>query len=179
MYILAATAGLGCPASDTRDDSARVPAPDTTTVAAATPWYDRTRALDLTSDGRADSIRLVASGTRPDSLSIALSFIVGGEQKHVERWGSSYELTLVDSAVRVSPRVDTLLRAKLDSVLASVVVQRLDAPGVQLMAEDSAAFTALNPRPTHRISFAYGYESTTRLVWDSAQQRFVRLWSCC
>ena len=54
-----------------------------------------------------------------------------------------------------------------------------DAPGVRLMAEDSAILSGVEPRPTHRISFAYGYETTVRLVWDAPRQRFVRLWSCC
>jgi hypothetical protein len=60
-----------------------------------------------------------------------------------------------------------------------VILQRLDAPGVRLMAEDSAALAGLEPRPTHRVSFSYGYETTTRLAWDAPRRRFVRLWSCC
>lgn len=135
--------------------------------------------LDLTGDGQADSVHLEAIGTRPDSLEIALAFVVAGEEKHREAWGSSYELALEDSAARRSPRVDTVLLAKLDSVLASVVVERLDAPGVRLMAEDRTILAGLEPRPTHRVSFSYGYESTTRLVWDAPRERFVRLWSCC
>jgi hypothetical protein len=120
-----------------------------------------------------------ALGARPDSLRITLSFVVAGEEKHREQWGSSYELALLDSATRVGPRVDVVLRAQLDSVIASVVVQRLDAPGVRLMAEDTAVLARLDPRPTHRVSFSYGYETTTRLVWDAPRKRFVRLWSCC
>lgn len=174
----------GCSPSDTppeaTPDSARA-----TTAAAAAPgtasepeiiaWYDRTRTLDLTGDRQPDTVRLVASGTRPDSLEITLSMLVGGEEKHRERWGSSYELALVDSAVRQSSEVKGILRAKLDSVLASVAVQPLGTP----MKEDSAALAALDPRPTQRVSFAYGYETTTRLVWDAPRERFVRLWSCC
>jgi hypothetical protein len=75
--------------------------------------------------------------------------------------------------------VNAVVRAKLDSVLASVVVERLDAPAVRLMAEDSAVLAGLEPRPTHRVSFSYGYETTVRLVWDAPRERFVRLWSCC
>jgi hypothetical protein len=144
-----------------------------------TPWYRRAQALDLTGEGQADSVRLEAVGTHPDSLAVTLSFVVDAAEKHREQWGSSYELALLDSAARVRPRVDAVLRAQLDSVLASVVVQRLDAPGVQLMAEDRAVLAGLDPRPTHRVSFSYGYETTVRLVWDAPGQRFVRLWSCC
>ena len=157
--VLASLAALGCPASEPAD--------------APAPWYLSARTLDLTGDGQADSVRLEAVGTRPDSLRVTLSLLVGGVEKHREAWGSSYELALLDSATR------GIVRAKLDSVLASVVVERLDASGVRLMAEDSAALAGLEPRPTHRVSFAYGYETTVRLVWDAPRERFVRLWSCC
>jgi hypothetical protein len=118
-------------------------------------------------------------GARPDSLRITLSLLVDGLEKHREAWGSSYELALLDSTARVSAQVNAVVRAKLDTVLASVVVARLDAAGVRLMAEDSAALAGLEPRPTHRVSFSYGYETTVRLVWDAPRERFVRLWSCC
>ncbi|HYD55168.1 MAG TPA: hypothetical protein VEA99_21205 [Gemmatimonadaceae bacterium] len=145
----------------------------------AAPWYRAARALDLNGDARADTVRLEAVGARLDSLRITLALIVDGMAQHREAWGSSYELALVDSARRRPGAVDTLLRARLDSVLASVRVERLDAPGVRLMAEDSAILARLEPRPTHRVSFAYGYATTVRLVWDAPRRRFVRLWSCC
>ena len=77
----------------------------------------------------------------------------------------------------MQPRIP--LRARLDSVLASVVVQRLDAPGVVIMEEDRAVLAGLVPRPTHRVSVSYGFETTVRLVWDAPRRRFVRLWTCC
>jgi hypothetical protein len=143
------------------------------------PWYSRARALDLTGDSRTDSARLDAVGTRPDSLEITLTLIVDGTVMHREHWGSSDELTLVDSAVQNSPQVNSILRAQLDSVVSSVRVQRFDAPGVRLMAEDSVTLAGLEPHPTHRVSFSYGYETTVRLAWDAPRRRFVRLWSCC
>jgi len=148
-------------------------------TAAPSSWYREARALDLTGDGEPDSVRLDAVGVRPDSLRITLALIVGGVVKHREDWGSSYELALMDTSARGRPQVAPLLRAQLDSVLSSVRVQRLDAAGVRLMAEDTAILSGLDPRPTHRISFAYGYETTVRLVWDAPHQRFVRLWTCC
>ena len=158
-----------------------------TTTAAATSsatetgsrWYDRSRTLDLTGDGRVDAVRLTASDGRPDDRRIALVLLVGGEVKHREEWGSSYELAMLDSAGRSSGRADTVLRAQLDSVLASVVVEPLTARGVRLLAEDIAILRRLTPPPTHRISFSYGFESTTRLVWDASRERFVPLWRCC
>ena len=135
--------------------------------------------LDLTGDGRTDRVRMVATGRRADSLRITLSFLVGGEEQLREQWTSADELAHIDSAARLGPRVEAIVRAALDSALASVVVQRLDAPGVRLMAEDSAVLAGLRPRPTQRVSFSYGYETTVRLVWDAPRERFVRLFSCC
>lgn len=175
---LVAIAVLGCRGSEPADAPAEL-TPESAAAAAPARWYGRTRTVDLTGDGQADSVRLEAVGTRPDSLRITLSLLVNGQEKHREAWGSSYELALTDSAVRVSPGAESIVRAKLDSVLASVIVQRLDAPGVRLMAEDSAALAGVEPRPTHRVSFSYGYETTVRLAWDAPRERFVRLWSCC
>lgn len=176
MLALGATLGvLGC----ARGDSARAPGAESVAAVAPAPWSQRVRTLDLTNDGRADRVLLVAEGTRPDSLQITLSLLVDGEVTYREEWGSSYELALVDSTARLRPHADTILRAALDSVVASVVVHPLDAPNVRLMAEDSAILAKLEPRPTHRVSFSYGYETTVRLVWDAPRGRFVRLWSCC
>jgi hypothetical protein len=173
---------LGCPPAgpdrDGNSDATPVAA-ESITSAAPPAWYARGRALDLTGDGQLDTVRLDAVGTRPDSLRITLLLIVGGAVKHREEWGSSYELALIDSSHRGRPPIATQLRTRLDSVLWSVRVQRLDAPDVRLMEEDEAILSELVPRPTHRISFAYGYETMARLVWDARRQRFVRLWSCC
>ena len=179
LRVLAVIAAIGCPTSESTDELARETTPESAATVAPAPWYRRARTLDLTGDGQADSVRLVAQGAHPDRLSITLSFVVDGEEKHREEWGSSYELALLDSAARVRPRVDVFLRAQLESALASVVVQRLDGPGVRLMEEDRVVLARLEPRPTHRVSFSYGYESTARLVWDAPRERFVRLWSCC
>ena len=179
LSVLVVIAALGCAPSEKGGEPARDTARDPVEGASSTPWYRRGRAIDLTGDGQADSVLLEAFGARPDSLDIVLSFVVAGKETQRERWGSSYELALLDSAARVRPRVDVILRAQLDSVLASVVVQRLDAPDVQQMEEDSVVLARLDPRPTHRVSFSYGYETTVRLVWDAPRERFVRLWSCC
>lgn len=180
---IAATGVFGCRAAEpdhrSADDASAMPASDPVARAAPPPWHRRARALDLTGDGRADSAILDAVGTRPDSLRIALALIVDGAVKHREEWGSSYELALADSSFRDSPPADVLLRARLDSVLSSVRVQRFDDPGVRLMAEDSTILAGLEPRPTYRTSFSYGYETTVRLAWDAPRRRFVRLWSCC
>lgn len=176
---------LGCSSSspDANADSAATSRAASgravTPVVAPAPWYRHARALDLTGDGRPDSVRLEAYGARPDSLGIVLTLVVDGEERHREEWGSSYELALLDPAVRAGPQAAGILRARLDTVAASVVVARLDSPSVQLMAEDRPALDSLQSLPTELVSFSYGYESTTRLVWDGPRERFVRLWSCC
>ena len=167
-FMAAALIVLGCSSGEADHVSDAMP-----------PWYQGVRTLDLTGDGTADTARLEAAGTAADSLRITLALLTDGTVKHEESWSSSYELTLVDSALRSGPRADSLLRARLDSVLSSIRVQDLDAPGVQIMAEDSAILASLRPRPAQRVSFSYGYETTVRLVWDAADRRFVRLWSCC
>ena len=168
----------GCSTGESTDDLARETTSESAVDARAA-WYRGERTLDLTIDGRADSVRLEAWGEGPDSLLITLAFVIDGEEKHRETWGSAYELAIQDSAARDRFSIDSVLRARLDSVLESVVVQRVDAPGVQLMAEDRAILARLDPQPTHRVSYAYGYETTVRLVWDAPGERFVRLWNCC
>ena len=177
LALSAWTAASGC-STDTPSDEPRQDVA-VESASAAAPWYHASRTMDLTGDGQADSVRVEAVGPRPDMLRVTLSLVVDGQEKLRTAWGSSYELALVDSAARGPSRVDAVLRAKLDSVLASVTVERLDAPGVHLMAEDSALLAGLVPRPTHRVSFSYGYETTVRVVWDAPRQRFVRLWTCC
>ena len=182
MAALVLSATLGCPpgtADRERNGDGRPTSAAESVASATPPWYQRARALDLTGDGEPDTVRLDAVGTRPESLRITLSLIVGAAVKHREEWGSSYELALVDSSRLRPSRIAGILRAQLDTVLSSVRVQRLDASGVRLLAEDSAILSGLERWPVHRISFAYGYETTVRLVWDAPRQRFVRLWSCC
>ena len=144
-----------------------------------TPRYWQARVLDLTGEGRADTVRLEAVGLRTDSLRVTLSFVVDGQKRFREVWNSGYELALLDSAALEPSRADSILRTRLDGVLANVALGRLGAPGLRLMAEDSAALAGIQPRPTHGVSFAYGYETTVRLAWDAPRGRFVRLWDCC
>jgi hypothetical protein len=174
-----AFAAAGCRDGGVARDTTPVVDRDSSAPGAVSLWYHRTRSLDLTGDGRPDTIALDADGTRPDSMRITLRLIVDGSTRYRETWGSSYELALLDSAVHHGARADSVLRSKLDSVLASVTVSPLDAPGVRLMAEDSAVLAGLDARPSRRVSFSYGYETTVRLVWDATGRRFVKLWSCC
>jgi hypothetical protein len=124
-------------------------------------------------------VHIEAHGTLPDSARVILAIFVDGVEKHREEWGSSYELALVDSAARALPRAESVLRAKLDTVLESVSLRRIGAADMRLMAEDSAPLSRLSRRPDHGVSFSYGYETMVRLAWDAAREQYVRLWSCC
>ncbi len=180
LFLVGLTVCLACSAPDSApDDSVATSSADTPGSAAAAPWYGQTRTLDLNGDGRSDSVRLEARGESPDSMKVSLVILVDGKEAHREAWGGSYELEMVDSAVRQARGAESILRAKLDSVLASVTVRALDAPATRLMLEDSAVLKGLDPRPTELVSFSYGFESTARLVWDATRRRFVPLWSCC
>ena len=181
LVAAAIIVSAGCPAPDSvRDTSTVTPSAGAATAdTSATAWYHRARALDLTGDGVLDTVRLDAEGREPDSLQLTLTLVVDGRARHEERWGSSYELQLVDTALRASARVGPVLRARLDTVLAGVRVESLTAPGVRIMAEDRAILATLEPPPTLRISASFGFETTVQLVWDAPRQRFVRLWSCC
>lgn len=112
-------------------------------------------------------------------MQIRLVFRVDGEEKHREEWGGSYELALLDSATRHGPDAGERLRARLDSVLASVTVEPIEGRTLGVMAEDSAILNDFSPWPKERVIFSYGYESQPNLFWDAPRQRFVRLWSCC
>ncbi len=171
---------LGCgeaapPAADSVAASIPVAAAPAPAPAGAEPSYRRGTAIDLTGDGQADSVHLEMSGARVDSQPIVLRILVGGEEKLREAWSRADEFAHLDSA----PRTAAVLRARLDTVLASVKVQRFDAPGVRILAEDTAVLSSLIPRPKERVSISYGYETMVRLVWDAPRRRLVRLWSCC
>src|SRR5438552_17693402 len=55
-------------------------------------WYREARALDLTGDGRPDSIILTANGRRSDSLVVVLVFLVDGRETDRLTGPGGYEL---------------------------------------------------------------------------------------
>lgn len=167
---------LGIAVASCRNEPARSPEVPAAVVA-DTALYSRDKVVDLTGDGRMDTVRIVATGSRMDSLDIVLTLIVDGKPKHRSEWGSSYELALADSGtITDTARV---IRAKLDSVLSSVRMESFGDPSVRVTAEDSATLAGINPRPRERVSFSYGYETTVRLVWDATKGEFVELFTCC
>jgi hypothetical protein len=186
VLLLPLVAGAGCSRDDRRPsagapaDSAEpgrsVGSPDSATPAA---WYDRTRTIDLSGDGRPDRVRLEAVGSLPESLRVILTIHVDGEEKLREAWTSADELAHLDLPARSPGEVESTVRTRLDRVLESVTPHRLGAPGLRLMAEDSTALAGLAPRPTDGVVFSYGFETTVRLAWDAPGRRYVRLFTCC
>src|SRR2546427_13099403 len=57
-----------------------------------TVWYRAARALDLTGDGRPDSIVLTANGRRSDSLVVVLVLVGDGRGAYRLTWPSGDEL---------------------------------------------------------------------------------------
>src|SRR5207244_6180168 len=56
-----------------------------------TVWYREARVLDLTGDGRPDSIILAANGRRSDSLVIVLVLLVDGREAYRLTWTSGQD----------------------------------------------------------------------------------------
>lgn len=101
-------------------------------AADAVAWYERSRLLDVTGDGVADTLSLRAIGTRTDSLAIALTFVSKGREVFRQEWGSSYELVDPPFPDSSSPAVvESFLRARLDTVLARIRVRPFDASSLE------------------------------------------------
>jgi hypothetical protein len=89
----------------------------------STVWYQQSRELDVTGDGRPDTLLLQAFGRVVDSLAITFSVITSGDTVLVDDWASDYQL--VDpphEAVAIGPGRDAYVRRSLDNTLARVDV---------------------------------------------------------
>ena len=144
----------------------------------SSPWYRKSRLLDLTGAGPRDSVVVSASGTQPDSLHITLKLFVDGKEAYAVGWDSDYELIDVDSLDRKPPRLANFIRHSLDGVLGRVKREPLGLDMVR-MRGDSTTLKHFTTLPTHEVRISYGYESTVVLAWDPNSQRFLALWGCC
>ncbi len=140
-----------------------------------TAWYRGTRTLDLTDDGRPDSIVMTAYGRRGDSLLIVLVFLVNGREAYRFTWPSAYELVDPDLPDTMQATVDAYIRDRLRYVLARITIEPLDTASLRETHLSSFAVRSLRPLPAHEVVFSYGYESTLFLAWDSRTKRFVEL----
>ena len=119
----------GCSERDAQVTPAALP--DSAAVGAVA-WYERSRLLDVTGDGVADTLSLRAVGTRADSLAIALTFVSKGREVFRQEWGSSYELVDPPFPDSSPPTVvESFLRARLDSVLARIRVRPFDPSSLE------------------------------------------------
>jgi hypothetical protein len=150
-------------------------------TAQSSPWYQRTRQIDLTGANSRDSVVLVAHGTRPESLLVTLTFYVGGSVAHEEKWRSDYEMVDLDVADTVPRGVTRFMQASFDSIIGWVKRERLDTVAredLRLMG-DSLALKSLPQRPTHWVTFGYGYETAVFMVWYAQRRRLVVVMTCC
>ena len=148
------------------------------TASAPAAWYRRSRALDLTGTSPRDSVVLVATGKRVDSLAISMIVYVGGAVVHRQRWTSEDELYDVDSLKKEPAKLATYLRERLDEILASVKREPINTELVSHMG-DEAALRKIAPRPTHQVMFSFAFETSTFLAWDPGRRRMVVFMECC
>lgn len=154
---------------------AHAQAPATTAPA---PFYRRSRTFDLTGTDPKDSIVLVATGKRADSLSIVMTFHVGGVVVHRQKWTSEDELYDADSLKKSPAKTAAFMKARLDDVLASVKRQPIDPELVKHMG-DEAVLRAIKPRPTTHVMYSFAFETSTFLVWDPVKRKLVVYMECC
>jgi hypothetical protein len=148
--------------------------------ASSTPatWYRGSRRVDLTGANARDSVVLVATGTRADSLAITMTLFVSGAVAHVERWTSADELSDVPPTRQVSASTTRFMRARLDTILTLVKRQPINREQVANMG-DVALLRQIAPRPTHQIMVSYGFENSLFLVWDPRRRQMRVFMECC
>ena len=149
-------------------------------VAASTqaPWYRRSRVLDLTGASPRDSVVLLATGKRADSLAISMIFYVSGAVVHRQRWTSEDELYDVDSLKKQPAKLEKFMRSRLDDVLGMVKREPINNELVEHMG-DEAVLRKIVPRPTHQVMFSFAFETSTFLAWDPVRKRMVVFMECC
>ena len=90
-------------------------------VARAGEYYRRLRALDVTGNGRSDTLMLVALGTVPESLTVEFSVISDGDTVGVATWRGN-SILMGDFDLPPEAR-DEYVRAALTRTLTGVRVQ--------------------------------------------------------
>ncbi len=142
------------------------------------PWFHAQRALDLTGDGRPDTVTLRADGPSSDSLVITLSLSVGAQERWHEEWRSSYMLIDPPEFPNGEISRSAYIRQGLMRTLESVIVRPFDSTIYVWMAESIDSIIVQQP-PAQEISLRYGYETTLMLFWDPKTLGFRLLWRCC
>jgi|GEM_PF-6977123 len=145
---------------------------------AEAPWFLQDRELDLTDDGRPDTVVLRAEGRSSDSLTVTLRFVVDGVERWHDEWQSDY--MLIDHPEFPQGEVSraAFVRRQLQRTLEVVRVEPFDSTEYVQMADPVDSMTLRRP-PGQEIMVAFGYETTIALSWEPAAKSFRRLWSCC
>ncbi len=144
----------------------------------AAPWYRRSRTIDLTGASLSDSIVLLATGKKIDSLAISMTFYVGGKVVHVQRWTSEDELYDTDSLRKSPAKLQSYLRGRLDEVIKGVKRERINREQVQHMG-DVALLKRIVPPPTHQVVLSYAFETSAFFAWDATKKKLVVFMECC
>ena len=120
------------------------------TTPAAAPWYRRARALDLTGANPQDSIVLMATGKRADSLAISMTFYVAGVVVHRQRWTSEDELADKDSLRKAPAKLTAFMRTRLDQVVSAVKREPINREQVSHIGDEAVlrkSFDNCWPKP--------------------------------
>jgi hypothetical protein len=167
-------------AGDAVDSSAHRAQPDSdanlATVGA--PWFREEREIDLTGDGRPDTIIVRADGPSSDRLLVTLSFRVDGAERWREQWHSDYMLIDPPEFPEGEPGRAAYIRRGLRRTLEGVSVKPFDSANYGQMA-DSVDSTIIRQPPREQILLGYGYETTLAVAWDPVSKSFRHLWACC
>jgi hypothetical protein len=170
-------------------------------------WYHRVRLLDVTGDGRPDSLDLQARGRSSDSSVFTFRVIVDGKVAFTDSWSSAYELVDPPPEAATPAGRDSLLRASLDTTLSRIRLRPIDpsdwsgpwsAAGDDCLGDprdcvalelrrrgalDTAAVLriATDMRRPDAVQFTlgYGYETTLNLAWSPSAQEVFVVYSCC
>ena len=89
-------------------------------------WYHRIRLLDVTGDGRKDTLDLQARGHSSDSSTFTFRVIVDGNVAFTDSWSSDYELVDPPPEAATEAGRDSLIRVSLDATLGRINVLPID-----------------------------------------------------
>jgi len=142
------------------------------------PWFREEREIDLTGDGRPDTVVIRADGPSSDRLAVTLSFMVDGAERWRERWHSDYMLIDPPEFPEGEASRAAYIRRGLRRTLEGVRVDPFDSTNYGQMA-DSIDSTVVRQPPREQITLGYGYETTLALAWDPVSKSFRHLWACC
>ena len=207
LFMLAAIIG-GCAPRD--DESRRqgeavrggAPIP---VDARSDPWWEHTVARDLTGDGRAETLRLVARGYRPESLKVTFSITAVDSVLYTLSWPSdgyfAYEGPIESiPPSRLAERTRSALSRFLNDDAFGTTAEVDSGEAVETIShqlcvtfangtyatDPSCLDTLVRPlwqdmvrRNVVTFSFGSGGEVSRTIVWSTRMRRFLEVFACC